>query len=66
MVHIFNRVQIAVAKINRKKNKKRSADDGEEVMYVPANVTKGRGTFGRNVPKMPSDGTQRWGELRSG
>lgn len=30
MVHIFHRVQIAAAKTNRKKNKKRSSDDGEE------------------------------------
>lgn len=44
---------------DKKKNKKSSAEDGEQVMYVSANVTKGRGTFGLNVPKMPSDGTQR-------
>lgn len=43
----------------KKKNKKSSTEDGKEVMYVSANVTKGRGTFERNGPKIPSDGTGR-------
>lgn len=62
----FTACRLRRQKQTEKKNKKRSAEDGEEVMDVSANVTKGRGTFGLNVPKMPSDGTQRRGELRSG